>query len=148
MGIGKVKAHYVEELALAQLETALTIYLDGGDRGSVLTLASTADEIFGNRLKSLGRESSLESHIRAVLEIHRHLYGDNTDIDAKVAGARANYARNRLKHWNPGDPEILTLDLETEAVNMVNRAIDNYWLLKQGLTEQMIRFERGQRGRE
>ena len=62
---------------------------------------------------------------------------------AKDLADRANNARNRLKHWNPKtDSDLLKLDPAEEARDMLNRAIDNYWMLEQKLTDMMERFYR------
>jgi len=135
-----IRAYYRAELALSQLETALRLYFEGSDFASVVTLAATADEIFGNLLKSEGRESSLESLKKSVAAIHQKLYGE--PIEPSLAADRANRARNSLKHWNPGDPHIVKFDLPEEARDMLFRAIDNYWTLEQKLSPAMERFQR------
>ena len=140
MGIVPVRAYYREDLALAQLQTALRIYFDSGDHGSVITLAGAADEIFGKLLAASGRDNSLNSLIAAVTAIQQKLFGEA--LEPKQIADRANAARNSLKHWDVGDTEIVNFDLETEARDMLNRAIDNYWTLKQELTPEMERFQR------
>ena len=135
-----VRAYYREDLALAQLETALRVYFDGSDFASVVTLAGAADEIFGKLLASSGRESSLASLTKAVMAINQTLYGE--PLAPRDVADRANRARNNLKHWDVGDPQIVKLDLLEEARDMLNRAIDNYWTLEQKLTPAMERFQR------
>jgi hypothetical protein len=135
-----IRAYYRKELAFAQLQTALHLYFDAGDRGSVITLAGAADEIFGKLLAASGHGSSLKSLITAVAEIQRKLFGEAGE--PKHIADRANAARNSLKHWDVGDPEIVKFDLETEARDMLNRAIDNYWMLEHKLTPEMERFQR------
>ena len=135
-----IRAHYRDDLALAQLETALQLYFDGRDFASVITLAGAADEIFGKLLTASGRESSLASLTKAVTAIHQKLYGEA--IASGEVVDRANRARNNLKHWDVGDDLIVKLDLPEEARDMLNRAIDNYWTLKQDLTPSMERFQR------
>jgi len=138
-----VRAYYREDLALQQLETALRLYGEGTDFASVITLAATADEIFGQLLRASGRESSLDELSKAVVAIQKKLYGETTSV-GDVAW-RANRARNSLKHWNVGDTEIVKFDLAEEAVDMLSRAIDNYWMLKETLSPAMEAFERGRR---
>jgi len=135
-----VRAYYREDLALAQLETALRLYFDGSDYASVITLAGAADEIFGKLLAASGRESSLASLTKAVIAIHQKLYGE--PIEPREVADRANRARNNLKHGDIGEPRILKLDLLDEARDMLNRAIDNYWTLEQKLSPAMERFQR------
>jgi hypothetical protein len=135
-----VRAHYRKDLALDQLETALRLYFDGGDRASVVTLAGAADEIFGQLLGAAGHENSLQSLIVAVTAIQVRLFGEA--LEPKHIADRANAARNSLKHWGPGDTEIVKFDLEQEAQDMLNRAVDNFWSLEQRLTPAMERFQR------
>ena len=140
MGIIPVRAYYRKDLALRQLETALRLFFEGSDHASVVTLAGAADEIFGQLLAATGREHSLASLIAAVTAIQKKLFGES--LEPKQIADRANAARNSFKHWKPGDPEIVKFNLEAEARDMLNRAIDNYWTLEQKLSPAMERFQR------
>jgi hypothetical protein len=135
-----VKAYYRSDLALAQLETALHLFEGEEHFAAVVTLAAAADEIFGNTLVALGRESSLESLTKAVSMIHEKLYGEPT-VPRHIAD-RLNHAKNTLKHWGTEDTQIVKLDLEQEARDMLNRAIDNYWSLESKLSPAMENFQR------
>ena len=135
-----VRAHYRKDLALVQLETALRLYFEGGDRGSVITLAGAADEVFGKLLAAAGGKPSLDSLITAVTAIQHHLEGEA--LEPRLIAERANRARNSLKHWDVGDPHIVKFDVDVEACDMLNRAIDNYWMLEHQLTPAMERFQR------
>ncbi|ODV02479.1 MAG: hypothetical protein ABT23_06230 [Thiobacillus sp. SCN 63-57] len=137
-----VRAYYRDDLALQQLETALRIFFEGADFASVITLAGAADEIFGKLLAADGRENSLDIIKKAVVAIHRKLY-DETIEPSQIAD-RANRARNSLKHWDRTQDLIVKLDLSQEATDMLSRAIDNYWALKEELTPTMERFQREQ----
>ena len=92
-----IRAYYRKDLALKQLETALQLYFEDGDRGSVITLAGAADEVFGKLLVAAGGETSLQSLIDAVTAIQTKLMGEADD--AKYVAERTNRARNSLKHW-------------------------------------------------
>jgi len=142
MGIVPVRAYYRRDLALAQLETALRLYFEGSDHASVVTLAGVADEIFGKLLAASGRENSLQSLVAAVTAIQQKLFGEV--FDPKHIADRANAARNSFKHWDVGDTEIVKFNIEVEARDMLNRAIDNYWTLEEKLSPAMERFQREQ----
>lgn len=71
-----IRAYYRRDLALAQLETALQLYFENGDRGSIITLAGAADEVFGKYLERAGRESSFKSLVVAVTEIRARMFGE------------------------------------------------------------------------
>ena len=135
-----IRADYREVLALTQLETALRLFFEGSDFASVVTLAGAADEIFGKLLSAAGKENSLESLKKAVEALHQRLYGEPGN-PTEIA-SRANRAKNSLKHWDIGQPLIVKLDLEQEARDMLFRAIDNYWMLKETLSPAMERFQR------
>src|SRR5450432_583588 len=135
-----IRAYSRIDLALSQLEAALCLFANGKDFPSAITLAGAADEVFGKVLASRGLESSLESIKKAVAAIHLKLYGEETSPQQIVA--RANGARNALKHWNDGDSELVKLDLEVEARDMLHRAIDNYWAVEEKLSPAMESFQR------
>lgn len=135
-----IRADYREDLALAQLETALRLFFEGSDFASVVTLAGAADEIFGKLLSAAGKENSLESLKKGVAAIYQRLYGEPGN-PTEIAN-RANRAKNSLKHWDIGQPLIVKLDLEQEAKDMLFRAIDDYWMLKETLSPAMERFQR------
>jgi hypothetical protein len=126
-------------IALAQLETALRLYFEGGDYFSVVTLGGAADEIFVKLLTARGVENSLESTKKAMAAIHLKLYGEALDL--KVVADRANRARNAIKHISKDSTLTVSFDAKEEAKDMLNRAIDNYWLLEEWLTPAMERFQ-------
>ncbi len=134
-----IRAHWRKDLALSQLETALRLFEEGEQLASVITLAGAADEIFGKYLTASGRESSLQSLVKAVSAIHMRLYGEPTA--PRHIADRANHARNNLKHYDE-DADIVKLDLAEEARDMLNRAVDNYWSLEEKLTPAMEAFQR------
>ncbi|MFQ5433073.1 MAG: hypothetical protein ACE5EN_11285 [Nitrospinota bacterium] len=129
-----------ECIALTQLETALRLFFESEDYFSVITLAGAADEIFGKMLSARGIENSLESTKNAVAAIHLKLYGE--DLAEKDIIERANRAKNALKHFDKNNTPTITFNAKEEAIDMLNRAIDNYWSLKEWLTPSMERFQR------
>lgn len=136
-------AYDKECIALAQLETALRLFTEGQDLFSAITLAGAADEILGKLVTSRGGESALNSLTNASAAIHQHLFGEHGD--RKGFADRANLARNALKHLEAGGMPTVNLDLRQEAVDLLNRAVANYWTLKTSLTPAMEAFSRGQR---
>jgi hypothetical protein len=135
-----IRAHYRQELALKQLETALQLYFANGDRGSIITLAGAADEVFGKYLERADRKSSFKSMVAAIIAIRERIFGEAlSPEEVKEIADRANSARNSLKHI--GQTDIVKFDLEVEARDMLFRAIDNYWSLERKLTPAMERFQ-------
>lgn len=131
------------DIALTQLESALRLFREGDDYFSVLTLAGAAEEILGKLLSSSGRQNALDDLTSGSVLVYKHLFGE--EAGAKEFAIRANRARNASKHLKAGGPTI-TLDIRYEAKSMLNRAIDNYWLLEESLTPAMEHFTREQRG--
>jgi hypothetical protein len=137
-----VQAYSKHSIALAQLETALRLFHGGDDLISVITLAGAAEEILGNLVKSRGHDNSLDSLKTTAAAIYEHLF--SLSIDTRVFADRANRARNAFKHLSAGGDPV-SLDLREEAVDILNRAIDDYWILETKLTPAMETFLRGQR---
>jgi len=133
-----ILTHDSRYIAFTQLETALRLYFERHDYFSVITLAGNAEEIFGKILKAKGIVNSLEEMKKIVAAIHQHLYGEM--LSEIIVAERANRAKNTIKHGIGSSPTV-TLDAPEEAKNMLNRAIDNYWLLEEWLTPAMERFQ-------
>jgi hypothetical protein len=132
-----------ECIALEHLEEALRMYLDEKAYFAAITLAGAAEEILGKLAKHQGKENSIESLKKAARQIHERVYGET--IEPAAIADRANYARNKLKHVNPGLEPLVTINVEEEAYDMLNRAIDNYWLVMEQLSPAMERFQREER---
>jgi hypothetical protein len=130
-------------IAQSQLETALRLFQEGQDFFSVITLAGAADEILGKLVTRQGRDNSLASLKKAAVAMHEHLFGEPGD--ERTISDRANSARNALKHLDAGDSPTVALDPREEAIDMLNRAIDNYWILESSMTSAMEQFARSQR---
>ncbi len=130
-------------IATSQLDTALRLFFEEEDLFSAITLAGAAEEILGQLLREAGIKNSFDELNEASARIHESLFGDQ--VGAKVFGERANRARNTLKHHTPGQPQAVTLDLRQEAIDLLDRAISNYWLIEYDLTPGMERFTQMQR---
>ena len=132
--------YHKQTIGLMQIETALKLYFEGQDYFSAITLAGAAEEIFGKLLSTRGIENSLESITAASTAIHQKLFG--SPVARKDIADRANRARNALKHVELNESQMVSLDPKEEAKDMLQRAVDNYWLLEQSLTPAMERFQR------
>jgi hypothetical protein len=142
-GLMPVQSHEKQKIAFTQLETALRLFAEGADYYSVVTLAGAADEIFGKLLQSRGKVSALASLTRASVAIHLTVHG--VQGSEKEFANRANLARNALKHLEAGGAQEVELDIHQEAVDMLDRAISNYWALTDSLSPAMESFERQRR---
>jgi len=128
------------DIAVSQLETALGLYFDGGDRFSVITLAGAAEEILGKELQSRGQDNALDTDKAATSAIAKALLGRPVSPEAVVK--LANRVRNELKHMDPGGSKTVSMDPEDEANAILDRAILNYWRLTEDETPSMARFLR------
>lgn len=127
------------DVAVAQFETALELYFSNGCRISIATLAGAAEEILGRYIEINGEETALAETVRIVCLLHNKRCG-TTQKHAPIK-ARANFAKNSFKHMNLENDFEITVDVEEEAIDMLNRATDNYWKLTQCFTPLMERYE-------
>ena len=114
------------------------------------------EELFGDA--SFLYENALESDIRNAAILSEALDGEGllqkeSDTPeerrqqereykkfSKEIANHANYPRNALKHWSPGEPEDKVFDAQKEAKDMLDRAIENYYRLTGQLTSAMEKF--------
>lgn len=110
------------DLAKEQLEDAIDLFLSG-KRISVITLAGAADGIFTGLLKQQGIPSAAEETWQEVEEIRQKTglayAGDRNERDAYYEW---NQYRNRLKHHNKRDGEVIHFSAFDEAYHAVQRA--------------------------
>jgi hypothetical protein len=132
--------HQKRDIALAQLETALKLYLQDGDMFSVLTLAGAAEELLGKELEALGGTTALSTVQAATAAVGRALHGST--ISPKVVATLANRARNAVKHRDLSGPKSVWMDPEEEAREMLDRATTNYYRLTEDQTDLMGQFLR------
>lgn len=127
------------DVAIAQLETALELYFSDGCRISVTTLAGAAEEILGRYVEIKGEETALAQTVRIVCLLHKKRCSDTPKH--RPIMDMANFARNSFKHMDLESDFHITVDVEEEAIDMLNRATDNYWKLTQSFTPLMERYE-------
>jgi len=110
------------EIAMLQLEDAIDLFMSG-KRISVITLAGAADGIFAGLLKQRGETSAAENtwkHIEEVRAKTSIAYaGDRTEKDAFNEW---NEHRNRLKHHDKRDEEIIEFSAFDQAYYAIQRA--------------------------
>ena len=111
-------------IASKMLETALKLFLEDKDYFSALHLAGACEEILGKQIEFLGKETSIESNIKAIQAIKKTLSGiDMTDKDERDT---FNSAKNSIKHMRDGNDSTITMDPEYEAEEMLSRALTNW----------------------
>ena len=114
------------ELAENQLRSAIVLFIQGGDRFSVITLAGAADVIFAQLVIRAGKKNFTEISL----------------VDRAAAGAppqsREEYGQamndvlfiNQLKHMDKGDDGFLELDPEESALGAILKTLVNYAILE------------------
>lgn len=113
------------EVACQQLETALRLFFDTEEYFSVITLAGAAEEILGAHLKIKGETTSLENLVAGAVRISKALAGKPSEPTAlrKIA----NHAKNSSKHMDGVTNAELRSWPKKDAIDMLGRAIDNYY---------------------
>lgn len=118
-----VKAYTRLELAANQLRAAIGLFVSGGDRFSVITLAGAADVILARLVTNSGQTNFTE-----------HMLEKQTERDGSKAGNKEELGRdvnnllfiNQLKHLDDGGDEHIDLDPEECALAAILKALANY----------------------
>lgn len=126
------------EIAERQLFHAIDQYLAGTDLVSVITLAGAAEEILGKLVAGKGYENALDLKVKKLCKMFEFIF----EKQANPSDFRKlrNKARNELKHI--GSEDFIELDLEQEAVNMLDRAIKNYKKLNPRIVRKFWEFNK------
>jgi hypothetical protein len=127
------------DIALQQIETALDLYLNNKDYFSVITLAGAGEEILGQLLKEAGKENSLGQRTASLVGMYDAL--SQKRVEERRARNDLNRARNSIKHMDDKNADFrVEMDPAVEAVDMLYRAIENYYSLCSNLTPNMQKF--------
>ena len=125
------------EIAQQQLLHAIDLFCSGEKLVSAITLAGAAEEILGELVVDTGQTSSLENEVKDRCELFESFFGRAQD--PKTFYGFQNNARNELKHVCTG--KDVELDLEEEAVKLIERAIINFQLLRPGFNAAFQAFD-------
>jgi hypothetical protein len=125
-----VKNYSRLELASNQLEAAISLFISGGDRFSVITLAGAADVILSRLILNKGKENFTDVILKAE--------SDKEQKTREELGREVNnlFFINQLKHMDPDDDGYIDLDPEECAIGAILKALPNYIML----TEQRKNF--------
>ena len=124
------------QVAEQQLTKAIELFC-AHDPLPAITLAGAAEEILGKLVKDNGGATALEEEIKDRCELYQTVFGRSGD--PKVFANLMNNPRNELKHRVSGAP--VELNLDEEAVNLIQRAIDNFLKLQPGPNPLFRQFE-------
>lgn len=113
-------------LAENQLETAIGLFVSGGDKFSVISLAGAADVILCRLVLNLGKENFTEYSLKKTaaksgcydetIQSHGRCINDTLFI-------------NDLKHMDVGDDGYIDIDVEECALGAILKALANYAIL-------------------
>ena len=119
-----IQSYAKKDIAANQIETALSLYFEGRDLFSVITLAGAAEEILGQLLQ--GRNGKAGT-FRSIWEIFRPGKRKATESEGQP-GQESN--------------THIHMDLQQEARFLLGRAIDDYHALTGTLSGDMLRFKK------
>ena len=114
--------YHKKDIAKAQLETAVRLFLQGRDLSSVITLAGASGTILDRLLRNAGKEP--------FVDYARRFYKGKEGYTPKRA-SYAHYIDNRLgiivhKHMNSTDSNTVELDLDQLAFDALGKAMSDY----------------------
>jgi len=110
------------DVAKAQLETAVSMFLQGRDRSSVITLAGAASGILDELVRRSGRETFLDYARR----VQRERSGEMPKRSSYSHHINTRLGVVAHKHLWPTDSDTIELDLEQQAADALGRAIADY----------------------
>lgn len=104
------------DAAVDQLDWAIRLFLDHRAYVAAITLAAAAEEILGKPLAE-----------RAAINVLKKKIASKYSLSEKATTQNhLNKAKNWLKHWNElVDDEKIRLELDTEAIQYIVRALAN-----------------------
>ncbi|NVH61907.1 hypothetical protein HQ621_13440 [Pseudomonas simiae] len=115
-------------VAAELLDRALVMYYEGNSYFAALHLAGGAEEILGAYVERSGDESSFKSLQGGAVRLSKFLNG-GIEAKPKDIAAIMNYAKNRTKHMDKKDDDHVQFDPQTEACDLLGRAVSNYYTL-------------------
>ena len=125
------------QIAETQLEQALRLF-EEGDFLSAITLAGAAEEILGRLLEADGRPSAYSDMKRTTADIHKRMF--DSEANEKKLSEILNGIRNGLKHLGSG--EKMEFEAEEYAVDILDRAVSNYFFLTGKESARMENFNK------
>ena len=113
------------DLATNQLETAIGLFVSGGDKFSVITLAGAADVILCQLVLNQKKENFTEYSLRI------SAIGSDVEETKESHGRAINDVLhiNDLKHMDKHEDGLVVMDVEGCALAAIAKAIANYVIL-------------------
>lgn len=116
--------------AVDQLDWAIKLFLDDQAYVPAITLAAAAEELIGATVPNA-----------TFTQLKAKLAADTGLSVAAVTQDHLNKAKNWVKHWQAlKDAPTIVLELETEAIQYIVRAANNFVLYDASMTSETPRF--------
>jgi len=115
-----------QDIALGQIETALSLFSQEGDLFSVITLAGAAEEILGQLLQQRSGNPGYRGTMASIFQILR----PGSQKDPQREGLSGHEA-----------DAFVHLDPHREALFLLGRAIDDYVALSGAPSPAMLKFK-------
>lgn len=120
--------HTKLEIATELLQQALSMYYEQKAFFAAIHLAGAVDDLLGAYIRRAGGEPSFTSLVTAALKISENIIS-NEESSPKTMRLLINRVKNETKHLDDNKPDVLTCDPESEAKDLLDRAVSNYYLL-------------------
>ncbi|MBI5675029.1 MAG: hypothetical protein HZC48_04230 [Nitrospirae bacterium] len=113
------------ELAENQLKIAIGLFVSGGDKFSVISLAGAADVILCRLVLNLGKENFTEFSLQ------------NEKSKGAPIGTKESHGKdindtlfiNHLKHMDEGEDGYIDIDVDECALGAISKALANYVII-------------------
>lgn len=120
--------HTKLEIATELLQQALSMYYEQKAFFAAIHLAGAVDDLLGAYIRRAGGEPSFTSLVTAALKISKNIIS-NEESSPKTMRLLINRVKNETKHLDDNKSDVLTCDPESEAKDLLDRAVSNYYLL-------------------
>lgn len=117
-----VKRYSRLDLAQNQLESAIGLFVSGGDRFSAISLAGAADVILSRLLIARGTENFTEFSLR----LERERGGAQVSREDHGKDLNDTLFINHMKHMDDGDDGFIEMDPEECALGSILKALANF----------------------
>jgi hypothetical protein len=119
------------DAAVHQLDESIKLFLDSKAYVSAITLAGAAEEVIGCATEG----NSLHAKMKEKL---KNLTGKQGKV---ISDEYLNPTKNWLKHWtNMTEEEVVEIDLETESIHFIFRAMGNLLVYDRSFSSETPRF--------
>jgi hypothetical protein len=116
-------------IATELLDRALRMYYEGDSYFAALHLAGAAEEVLAVYVKKHGGTSSFDSLKDAAVLLSKHLNDDGIESKPCEIKYLMNRAKNATKHMYGKKDSEVHFDAQSEAKDMLDLAVSNYYYL-------------------